>query len=267
MRFRALIVAFFAVCLGMFAATQTALAVTPAGLTYDQVKNTGLADNCPSLVGDTSGSISVSSGQSIVDLCMHPTSFYVKEEPKNARREAEFVPANVMTRFTTTLESVSGPLSSGGSGLTFTEKDGIDFQPITVQIPNGERVPMLFTVKELVASANGSSISPGTAFEGQYTVPSYRTSNFLDPKGRGVAAGYDNAVALPAGADADALNRANAKRFDVTKGEIALNISAVDSKTGEFTGTFASEQFADSDLGAIDPLEVRIEGIVYGRVE
>lgn len=267
MRFRALIVAFFAVCLGMFAATQTALAVTPAGLTYDQVKNTGLADNCPSLVGDANGSISVSSGQSIVDLCMHPTSFYVKEEPKNARREAEFVPANVMTRFTTTLESVSGPLSSSGGGLTFTESDGIDFQPITVQIPNGERVPMLFTVKELVAKASSSSIKSGTEFEGQYTVPSYRTSNFLDPKGRGVAAGYDNAIALPAGADAEELNRANAKRFDVSKGEIALNISAVDSETGEFTGTFASEQFADSDLGAVDPLEVRIEGIVYGRVE
>ncbi len=266
MRFRALIVAFFAVCLGMFAANQ-ALAVTPAGLTYDQVKNTGLADNCPSLVGDASGSISVDSGQSITDLCLHPTTFFVKEEPRNARQKAEFVPANVMTRFTTTLESITGPLSTGGSGLTFTEKDGIDFQPITVQIPNGERVPLLFTVKELVANASGSSIEPGTDFEGSYSVPSYRTSNFLDPKGRGIAAGYDNAIARPASADADELNRANTKRFDVSKGEIAMNISAVDGQTGEFTGTFASEQFADSDLGAVDPLEVRIEGIVYGRVE
>lgn len=265
MRFRALIVAFLAVCLGLLTANQV-LAVTPAGLTYDQVKNTGLADNCPGLVGDTSGSISVSSGQSITDLCMHPTSYFVKEEPKNARRKPEFVPANVMTRFTTTLESISGPLSTG-NGLTFTEKDGIDFQPITVQIPNGERVPFLFTVKELVANASGNSIAPGTEFEGQYTVPSYRTSNFLDPKGRGVAAGYDNAIALPADADDAELNRANAKRFDVSKGELALNVSAVDSQTGEFTGTFASEQFADSDLGAVDPLEVRIEGIFYGRVE
>jgi photosystem II oxygen-evolving enhancer protein 1 len=267
MRFRALILAFCAVCLGLLAVNQTALAVTPAGLTYDQVKNTGLANNCPSLVSDSTGSISVSSGQSITDLCMQPTSFFVKEEPKNARRQPEFVPANVMTRFTTTLESVSGSLSTGGSGLTFTEKDGIDFQPITVQIPNGERVPLLFTVKQLVASASGSSIAPGTEFEGSYSVPSYRTANFLDPKGRGIAAGYDNAVAIPAGADAEDLNRANAKRFDVSKGEIAINISAVDSQTGEFTGTFASEQFADSDLGAVDPLEVRIEGILYGRVE
>ena len=36
-------------------------------------------------------------------------------------------------------------------------------------------------------------------------MPSYRGSTFLDPKGRGAATGYDNAVALPAAADAGAL--------------------------------------------------------------
>jgi len=38
-------------------------------------------------------------------------------------------------------------------------------------------------------------------FGGEFTVPSYRGSTFLDPKGRGAATGYDTAVALPASGD------------------------------------------------------------------
>jgi photosystem II oxygen-evolving enhancer protein 1 len=46
-----------------------------------------------------------------------------------------------------------------------------------VQLPGGERVPFLFTVKELVAQASqsGSAIKPGFQFGGSFTVPSYRT--------------------------------------------------------------------------------------------
>lgn len=43
-------------------------------------------------------------------------------------------------------------------------------------------------------------------FGGEFLVPSYRGSTFLDPKGRGAATGYDNAVALPAAADAGAFS-------------------------------------------------------------
>jgi photosystem II oxygen-evolving enhancer protein 1 len=39
-------------------------------------------------------------------------------------------------------------------------------------------------------------------FGGEFVVPSYRGATFLDPKGRGAASGYDNAVALPAASDA-----------------------------------------------------------------
>ncbi|ABW25578.1 photosystem II manganese-stabilizing polypeptide [Acaryochloris marina] len=266
MRFRTLIVTFLAVCLGVFSVNAKALAVVPSSMTYDQVKGTGLADSCPTLPTGTGDTISVGGSAYITDLCFQPTSFFVKEEPKNPRQEAEFVPASVMTRKTTTLEQIEGPLSADGGGLTFKEKDGMDFQAITVQISGRERVPMLFTVKELLASASGSSIADGTSFSGEYAVPSYRTSGFLDPKGRGVSTGYDNAVALPASADADKLNRANAKRFDLTKGSISMDVASVDSETGEFGGTFESEQFSDSDLGAIDPLEVKVRGIFYGRV-
>lgn len=63
---------------------------------------------------------------------------------------------------------------------------------MTVQLPGGERVAFLFTIKQL--AANGTLDS----FSGDFTVPSYRGSSFLDPKGRGGSTGYDNAVALPA---------------------------------------------------------------------
>lgn len=41
-----------------------------------------------------------------------------------------------------------------GGKIKFEEKDGIDYAATTVQLPGGERVPMLFTVKELVATAS-----------------------------------------------------------------------------------------------------------------
>lgn len=66
-------------------------------------------------------------------------------------------------------------VDSGGK-VEFQEEDGIDYAPVTVQLPGGERVPFLFTVKEL--NAKGSL----DGFGGDFTVPSYRGSSFLDPK-------------------------------------------------------------------------------------
>ena len=72
---------------------------------------------------------------------------------------------------------MSGTFKVDGSGkVEFQEEDGIDYAPVTVQLPGGERVPFLFTVKEL--SAKGSL----DGFGGDFTVPSYRGSSFLDPK-------------------------------------------------------------------------------------
>ena len=267
MRFRALIVAFLAICLGVLTVNTDALAVAPSNLTYEEVKGTGIANTCPQLDDSATGSIAVTSDNLLVDLCIEPTKFYVKEEPKNRRNEPEFVEAKLMTRETTTLEAIQGPLTLTNGGITFTEKDGIDFQAATVKTRKGELVAMLFTVKQLVANASGNTIDSSTVFNGNYTVPSYRTSAFLDPKGRGISAGYDTAVALPGSSDAEQLERANKKRFEVSEGEITLSVDKVDAETGEIAGTFVSEQFSDSDLGAEDPEEVKIEGIFYARVE
>ena len=77
------------------------------------------------------------------------------------------------------------------------------FQAITVLLPGGEQVPFLFTIKNLVAKTDAgiNKINTSTDLRGTFNVPSYRGAVFLDPKGRGVASGYDNAVALPSQAD------------------------------------------------------------------
>jgi photosystem II oxygen-evolving enhancer protein 1 len=274
MRYRAFIVAFLALCLGVLTACSDgpANATSTEKLTYDQIRNTGLANNCPQLAETTRGSISLDSGQSYVllDVCLQPTTFFVKEEPANKRQVAEFIPGKLLTRYTSSLDQVRGDLKVGGDGsLTFIEKDGLDFQPITVQLPGGERVPFLFTIKNLVAKTQSGldSINTSTDFEGEFKVPSYRGAVFLDPKGRGVASGYDNAIALPSQADREDLTRANVKRVETIPGSISLQVAKVDSRTGEIAGTFESEQPSDTDLGAAEPKEVLIRGIFYGRIE
>jgi photosystem II oxygen-evolving enhancer protein 1 len=273
MRYRAFIVAFLALCLGVLTAcSEGPASAADVPLTYDQIRNTGLANNCPQLSETTRGSIPLDSSKSYVltDLCVQPTTFFVKEEPANKRQEAEFVPGKLLTRYTSSLDQVRGDLKVGGDGsLTFVEKEGLDFQAITVQLPGGERVPFLFTIKDLVAKSQpgAQSINTSTDFEGEFQVPSYRGAVFLDPKGRGVAAGYDNAIALPSRSDQDNLDRSNIKRVQTIPGKISLQVAKVDNGTGEIAGTFESEQPSDTDLGAAEPKEVKIRGIFYGRIE
>ncbi len=274
MRYRTLIVTLLALCLGILTACSGG---TPESgsrdlLTYDQIRGTGLANKCPLMAETTRGSIPIDSSQSyrIVDLCLEPTTFFVKEEPANKRQKAEFIAGKLLTRYTSTIDQVQGKLQVNEDGsLTFVEQDGLDFQAITVQMPGGERVPFLFTVKGLVAQTQPglSSINTSTDFEGEFKVPSYRGAAFLDPKGRGVVSGYDNAVALPAQADDEELTRANVKQAETLNGTISLQIAKVDSNTGELAGTFLSEQPSDTDLGAGEPKEVKIRGLFYARIE
>merc|ERR1719230_393657 len=171
-----------------------------ASLTYEQIKGTGLANTCPTVEEPKeSDVIKVGAKAKMNDFCLEPTSFQVLEQKlTKAGVITEAVDTKVTTRQTYVLTGMEGTL--GGSPLTFSEKDGIDYAPTTVQLPGGERVPFLFTVKNLVAKADGnpSSIDPGLKLAGSFKVPSYRTGLFLDPKGRGTTTGYDQAVALPA---------------------------------------------------------------------
>ncbi len=39
----------------------------------------------------------------------------------------------------------------GSGNVQLKEADGLDYAPVTVQLPGGERVPFLFSIKELDA--------------------------------------------------------------------------------------------------------------------
>ena len=275
MRYRALIVALVALCIGFITACSDGSTTAGGGkdiMTYEQIRGTGLANKCPQLAETSRGSIAIDSdgAYKMVELCLEPTTFFVKEEPVNKRQEAEYVAGKLLTRYTSTIDQVQGKLIvNGDRSLTFKEEDGLDFQAITVQLPGGERVPFLFTIKGLQAQSQPglTSINTSTDFEGSFRVPSYRGAAFLDPKGRGVVSGYDNAVALPGGADSEELTKTNIKSADIGKGEISFQIAKVDNNTGEIAGTFQSIQPSDTDLGAKKAVDVRIRGLFYARIE
>lgn len=272
MRYRTLIVVFLAICLGVLTTfSPDAFAADDAPLTYEQIKGSGLAKNCPQLP-DGEDTIQLKTGQSyeLVELCLQPSNFFVKEEPATKRQKPRFVQAKEVTFGASTLDLVRGDLTVGTDNrLTFTERDGYDFGAVTVQTPKRELVPFLFTVKGLVAQTQSSSegISTATKFVGGYRIPSYRTSAFLDPKGRGLSAGYDTAVALPASGDREEILRENIKAFDIGEGTISLKVENVDSYTGEIGGVFEAVQPSDTDMGSKEPVDVKIQGVFYARVE
>lgn len=271
MRNRSIIACFLALCLGVLTACSSSSDVSRNDLTYDDIVNTGIANTCLELPDSSRGTIPIKAGQkySIRDLCIEPREYFVKEEPVSKRQTAEFIQGKLLTRYTSSLDQIQGTIDVNDDGtLTFTEIDGIDFQPATVLLPGGKEVPFLFTMKKLVASTSDSAgaINASTDFEGEFDVPSYRGQVFLDPKGRSLASGYDNAVALPGLADDQRFSNANVKEFVSRKGKMSLNVTKIDGETGEIAGVFESEQPSATDLGAEEPEEVKVRGIFYGRI-
>jgi photosystem II oxygen-evolving enhancer protein 1 len=246
-----------------------AIAGTNLPLTYDQIRNTGLANTCPDILGASRGRgmIPLKSGESIniTNLCLQPTNFYVKEESTNRRKSAEFVASKLLTRATSSLDYVKAVITAQADGsLLFEEKEGLDYQPITVQMPGGERVAILFTIKNYTATSEPglNGITTSTDFEGETFVPTYRGANFIDPKGRGLAIGYDAAEALPGKRD----DFSKSTKDDSTSiGKMSLQIAKLNSETGEIAGTFECEQQSGTDLGAIEAKEVKIQGIFYAK--
>jgi photosystem II oxygen-evolving enhancer protein 1 len=254
-------------------AAAPAQAITKAELnqlSYLQVKGTGLANRCPEVIGEDT--ITPKSGQRIVDMCIEPKAWAVEEEVgKAGKTEKKFVNSKVMTRQTYTLDGIEGSLDVAGGSIIFKEEEGIDYAPTTVQLPGGERVPFLFTVKELVAKGSGSSFKPGFQMGGDFQTPSYRTGLFLDPKGRGGTTGYDMAVALPglqSGEEGDAeLFGENNKTFDVTGGRIEMEVNKVNAAESEIGGVFVATQLGDTDMGSKVPKKILTKGIFYARIE
>ena len=228
---------------------------------FTDVVNTGKANDCPEIDSSLIGSISLSNGDSLKGICMHPTEVYVKV-PGSKRQKSEFLSTKIISpRNNTTVTEVYGDIDSG----KFTEKGGIDFQLITVLTPGGLEVPFAFSAKDLTASIP-SSIEPGTELSGTTFTPNYRTGDFLDPKARAANTGVEYAQGLVAlGGDDEELAKENIKVDVNGTGTVKLSITNVDSDTEEFTGTFEAVQPSDTDMGSKDPLDVKIIGQLYGR--
>merc|ERR1719469_1075818 len=260
-----------AIAVGIAAAPAQALTKSQINeLSYLQVKGTGLANRCAEVVGEDS--IKPKSGQRLVDMCIEPKAWAVEEEiGKGGKTEKKFVNSKVMTRQTYTLEGIEGTLKSDGGGIVFKEKEGIDYAPTTVQLPGGERVPFLFTVKDLEAKGKGGEFKPGFQMGGDFTTPSYRTGLFLDPKGRGGTTGYDMAVALPglqSGENGDDdMFAENNKTFDVTKGRIEMEVNQVNNEDSEIGGVFVATQLSDTDMGSKVPKKILTKGIFYAKIQ
>merc|ERR1712216_1061493 len=236
-------------------------------LTYDQVVGSGLANRCPT-VDQQGSSVAVGDKSKLINMCFEPKSFAVEADTERGK---EFVTTRLTTRQTYTIEGVQGPLKKDKGGLKFTEITGMDFQAVTVELPDGERVPFLFTVKQLVAQGEGTSFKPGYTWGGEFSVPSYRTGGFLDPKGRGMYTGYDQANGLQAlQADGkegqDELFKETNKVFDTGRGALEMEVNKVNQDLGEIGGVFVSKQPGDTDMGAKVPKTILLKGIFYGKV-
>ena len=259
-----------AVAVGVAAAPAQAITKSELNqLSYLQVKGTGLANRCPEVIGEDT--IKPKTGQKLVDMCIEPKAWAVEEEVgKAGKTEKKFVNSKMMTRQTYTLDGIEGTIENSGS-ITFNEQEGIDYAPATVQLPGGERVPFLFTVKGLVAKGTGDSFKPGFQMGGDFNTPSYRTGLFLDPKGRGGTTGYDMAVALPglqSGEEGDEeLFKENNKTFDVTKGRIEMEVNKVNAEESEIGGVFVATQLGDTDMGSKVPKKILSKGIFYAHVQ
>tara|TARA_B100000073_G_C23731327_1_gene570900 strand:+ start:1045 stop:1839 length:795 start_codon:yes stop_codon:yes gene_type:complete len=262
MRIRSFLSLIITFCLTLgFIPAQTFAFSERGNAQFTDVVNTGKANDCPELDSSLSGSISLSNGDTLKGICMHPTEVYVKV-PGTKRQKAEFVSTKIISpRNNTTVTEVYGDIDSG----TFSEKGGIDFQLITVLTPGGLEVPFAFSAKDLQAKMP-SSIEPGTELSGSTFTPNYRTGDFLDPKARAAFTGVDYAQGLVAlGGDDEDLARENIKQDVNGEGVIKISIVNVDSDTDEFAGTFEAIQPSDTDMGSKDPLDVKIVGKLYGR--
>lgn len=197
-------------------------------------------------------------------MCLEPLTVNVEQDGK-------FVPSNITTRETFSLTEIDGPLNIKDGKMVFSEKDGIDFAPTTAQIKEGaERFPFLFTVKELQATGQGDTFKEGFKFGGPFSVPSYRTQDFLDPKGRGTGRGYDYAVGLQATVNGEKDDQKtfknNTKNYDPLPGNIDFVVDKVDKDAGEIGGTFVSIQPSDTDMGSREAVNIQINGKFFAKV-
>ena len=266
MKYRSLVAMLLALVLGF---TVTACGEAPqqqGPLTYDQIHATGLAALCPEVADNARGKIETTAGQrfDLDDVCFQPVSIEVEEERRGG--EKEFVGTKNVTRQTFTLGPAQAELVSSGTELEFNILDGMTFQATTAQLPGREQAPILLSIKGLKATADSAdgSINSSLDFEGNYVVEGYRSSLFLDPKGRGSETGYEMAVGLQAAQDD--FDEGTVKTDEFTDAKMSFSITRVDPSTGELGGNFVAYQMSSDEQGTLEAHLVRVQGLFYARI-
>lgn len=268
MRMRLIFTVLLSLCLCCLGWNAPALAEQKSPLTYDQIRNTGRAGICPTVSDSARGRIPVPQGAvvNLTDVCFQPVQIEVEEEKRNG--EKEFLEAKPIMLYAATIGPVKAKVKAiNASTLELDVTDGMTTQPTTAQMPRRELVPLLFSVKNLKAVAQGTeaAISPSTDFEGDFLVPGYRSSTFLDPRGRGSATGYESAVGLQA--VQDEFEEGSIKVDELFQGTLSLRIARVDDLTGEMSGSFVSLQPSSTEQGTMESKLVRIQGLFYARLD
>ena len=184
----------------------------------------------------------------------------------------EFVKAKMLTRQTYTLGEISASMEVKDGKAQLKEIDGMDYAIASLQLPDMERINMIFSVKDLnVKSSTAGPIKPGFDLSGTVRVPSYRMGNFQDTKGRGAVFGYEMApglVALQTGLQGDDKHfRENNKVYENMYGNVELSVTNVNAADGEFSGIFVSNQPSATDMGSLDPKAVLLKGVFSATIE
>ncbi len=265
MKYRSLLALLLAFIVSLVTACSDA-PVDQSTLTFEQLRGSGQAAICPTVAETARGKIDLAEGETLrlAEVCFQPVKIEVAEERRDG--SVEYIPTKTVLLPGATLGPMDAILTAENDTLTFRVVDGIASQPTTVQLPRRELVPLLFSAKELVATAQakGYTINASTDFEGKFKVPGYRSSSFLDPRARGSETGYDSAVGLQAAQDE--FNESTVKTDRITEGELSLRISRLDASTGEFAGNFVSYQLSSDEQGTLEPEEVRIQGLFFARI-
>ena len=92
MRIRLLLSSMLAFCLIAITVCSTEVqAIDRSSITYDDIRNTGQANDCPTLPESARGSIELVAGGNyqLREMCLHPEQVYIKGEPASKRQEAK----------------------------------------------------------------------------------------------------------------------------------------------------------------------------------
>ncbi|MCO5576512.1 hypothetical protein L7F22_030322 [Adiantum nelumboides] len=162
-------------------------------------------------------------------LHLHEEVEWAALEERGCHGMQYFQPTKLITRLTYTLEEIEGPLEVRADGsLKFEEKDGVIYVVAIVQLLGGERVPFLFTIKDLGAT------SKPDAFGGQFLILQ-KFLRFL-PKPWWLTGVNAMDIPVRGACDEKELAKENGKDTSALNGKITFSVSKTNLETSREIG-------------------------------